>query len=458
MPDRVLVVEDEETLRRNLARYLEQQGYQVTTAGTAEEAAGIVAESGPFDAAVVDVRLPGRDGLSLAAELSPQDTVIVAMTAYGTLDSAIDALHSGVHDLLVKPLVLKELGQRLARLLELRRVLHENTRLRRLLGQGEDGAGQAVARSAAMAKVMALAAQVAPSATTVLIEGESGAGKEVVARSIHEGSPRRDRPFLAVNVSALPETLAESQMFGHEKGSFTGADASSEGWFRGARGGTLFLDEMGDLALPLQVKLLRVLETKEVLPVGSTRPVKVDVRIIAATNADLQQAVQAKRFRSDLYYRLSSFRIRVPALRERPEDIPALARHFLCRHRKDHGVAVEGFDPHAMSALLTYPWPGNVRELSNAVERAVVVCRGKLISPEDLPPEVTGAAATRGGTYQEAMAEFERALLASELERTGGDRREAARALGVSLATLYRRIEKLGLRPGGPSPTQETTP
>ena len=450
MADRVLVIEDEETLRHNLARYLEQEGYEVACAGSAEEAQAQVLSSGPFDAALVDVRLPGKDGLSLAAELSPEQTVIMAMTAYGTRDTAIDALRAGAHDFLIKPVSLKDVGARLARALEFRHVLAENRRLRRLMGQA-DTPGGAVARSEAMARAFALARQVAPTASTVLLEGESGSGKEVVARAIHEASPRRDRPFLAVNVSAVPEPLAESLLFGHEKGSFTGAEAASAGWFRSARDGTLFLDEIGDLPLAIQVKLLRALESKEILPLGASRPLKAECRIIAATNADLQQAVQQKRFRSDLYYRLAGLKIRVPPLRERPDDIPALARHFLGRHREAHRRAVEGFDGGAMRALLTYAWPGNVRELCNAVERAVVVCAGALISAVDLPPEVAGQAVRSAG-YQEAMADFERALIRSTLERVGGDRREAARVLSLSLATLYRRVEKLGLNDDHTSP------
>ncbi|MBI3186206.1 MAG: sigma-54-dependent Fis family transcriptional regulator [Myxococcales bacterium] len=443
MPDRILVVEDEETLRKNLGRYLEQQGYQVCCSGSAEEAVEEVARQ-DFDVALVDIRLPGRDGLSLAGDLSARDVAIVVMTAYSSVESVIDALHSGVHDYLVKPLLLKDVGVKLARVCEHRRLARENARLRRILGSRGEEQGP-IARSRVMLDLLAFVRQVAASTSTVLIEGESGSGKEVVARALHDSSPRREGPFVAVNMTAIPDTLVESQLFGHEKGAFTGADSAREGLFRAASFGTLFLDEIGELSMPNQAKLLRALEGKEIIPVGGSRSVKVDTRVVAATNADLGKLVSEKRFRSDLYYRLGAIRVKVPPLRERPEDIPALAQHFLARHTSEHKRAIAGFDSAAVRKLLTYGWPGNVRELSNVVERSVVVCTGSTIGVADLPPEVTGTAAEDAG-YVESMADFERALLRSTLERVGGDRREAARLLGLSLATLYRRIEKLGLK------------
>ncbi|MHB8878105.1 MAG: sigma-54 interaction domain-containing protein, partial [Myxococcaceae bacterium] len=260
-----------------------------------------------------------------------------------------------------------------------------------------------------------------------------------------------DSPFIAVNMTAIAESLVESQLFGHEKGAFTGAESAREGLFRAASGGTLFLDEIGDLSLPHQAKLLRALEAKEIIPVGGSRPLKIDCRIIAATNADLATAVQEKRFRSDLYYRLAAIKLKVPPLRERPEDIPPLAEHFLARHCLEHHRVISGFESGALRRLLAYPWPGNVRELSNAIERATVVCAGSVLTTADLPPEVAGVEAPEaGGGYHESLDSFERTLLRSTLERAGGDRKEAARVLGLSLATLYRRIEKLGLKEGVP--------
>lgn len=445
MAERILVVEDEETLRRNLGRYLEQQGYQVTCAGSAEEALDQASRL-DFEVALLDIRLPGRDGLSLAADLSGRDVAIIVMTAYGSIDSVIDALHSGVHDYLIKPLLLKDVGAKVARMCEHRRLVRENTSLRRMLGS-EPEEEAPVARSRLMVDLLGFVRQVAGSTSTVLIEGESGSGKEVVARALHSASVRKAGPFMAVNMTAIPDTLVESQLFGHERGAFTGADSAREGLFRAAASGTLFLDEIGDLSLQNQAKLLRALEAKEIIPVGSSKAVKVDARVVAATNADLGTLVAEKRFRSDLYYRLSAIRVKVPPLRERPEDIPALAQHFLLRHCAEHRRAISGFDGAAVRKLLSYSWPGNVRELSNVVERATVVCPGEIIGVAELPPEISGSSAPEEAAgYVDAMADYERALLRSTLERVAGDRREAARLLGLSLATLYRRIEKLGLK------------
>jgi DNA-binding NtrC family response regulator len=450
MAERVLVVEDEQRLRENLVRYLARQGHEVEGYGSAED----LLAAGPleFDVALIDIRLPGKDGLTLAQEihLTSPDTLVLVMTAYDSVQSAVDALRAGVQDYLVKPVRLEEVARKIEMLCEHRRLLRENAALRAKLARLDEtrAASWPVVRSPAMAALMEFVKQVASSHSTVLIEGESGSGKEVVARVLHDASPRRDGPFLAVNVNAIPESLIESHLFGHERGSFTGAEGARQGLFRAASGGTLFLDEIGDLPLPNQAKLLRVIESKEILPVGSDRPVRVDVRIVAATNRDLKSFVEEKRFRSDLYYRLSAIRIKVPPLRERPEDVSALAQFFLERHAREHGRPVVGFDTASMRRLLAYPWPGNVRELSNVVERATVVCSGKLVTVADLPPEVAGRAGSEGSAYHEAMSDFERALIASTLERVDGDRREAARILGISLATLYRRLEKLGLKEG----------
>jgi two-component system, NtrC family, response regulator AtoC len=447
MPERVLIVEDEETLRENLARYLGREGYSVRSAGSAEEVleSAIADEA---DVALVDIHLPKLDGLSLASELAKRDVLVVVMTAYGSIDSAVEALDTGVHGYVVKPLRLREIGARVARMCEHRRVLKENARLRRLLAEPRASSG-IIGKSRALEKALALVRQVAPSSSSVLIEGESGSGKELLARALHDGSPRRDGPFVAVNTSAIPDSLAEAELFGHERGAFTGADSPREGLFRSAQGGTLFLDEIGDLPLGQQAKLLRALETKEVVPVGSSRPIRIDCRVVTATNADLDALVREKRFRSDLYYRLSAIRVEVPPLRARSEDIPALAHHFLEVHAKEHNRPVTGIDADAMLRLLGYTWPGNVRQLSNVIERAVVVCANSSLGLADLPAELAGAASVTQGSYHGSMDGFERALLGATLERAGGDRREAARLLGLPLATLYRRIDKLGLKEAG---------
>ncbi len=454
MPDsgaRILVVEDEETLRRNLVRYLEQEGHSVKGLESAETALDAI-EREDFDVAIIDLRLPGRDGISLASDLSMRspDTIILMMTAYGSVESVIEALHTGVHDYMIKPVLLKDVATKVEKLCDHRRLAHENARLRQRVAELGDAP---LVRSRAMSEVFALVRQVASTNTTVLVEGESGSGKEVVARAIHDASPRAKGPFLGFNMAAIPPTLVESHLFGHERGAYTGAEGAREGMFRAASKGTLFLDEIGDMPLGDQAKLLRALESKEIVPVGSDRAVKIDCRIVAATNSDLLELVQAKRFRSDLYYRLAAIRIRVPPLRARLEDIPSLAHVFLERHTREHRRVVKGIDGPAMRRLLAYTWPGNVRELSNVMERATVICAGETIGVADLPPEVVGASSRESAGsdeplegYQEAMSAFERTLIAATLEKTGGDRREAARMLGLSLATLYRRIEKLGLK------------
>jgi two-component system, NtrC family, response regulator HydG len=451
MPERdrnVLVVEDEATLRKNLVRYLEQQGHEVTGCETAEQALAAASDREPA-VAVIDVRLPGRDGMSLATELlerSP-DTGVIMMTSYSSVDSVIEALRMGAQDYLIKPVLLKDVAMKVARLVEHRRLCRENAQLRRQIADlgSASPAGAPIARSRAMTDLFAFARQVGASNATVLIEGESGAGKEVVARLLHESSARRDQPFVAVNMTAVPENLLESHLFGHMRGAFTGADTPREGLFRAAGKGTILLDEIGDMPLGQQAKLLRTLEAKELYPVGSDRPIRLECRVLASTNADLGERVASKAFRSDLFYRLSAVRLTVPPLRDRPEDIAALAQCFLERHAREHGRAVLGIDGAALRRLLAYRWPGNVRELSNVVERATIVCGGKLITVADLPPELLGAA-EREGDYHDAMADFERALIGATLERADGDRRETARLLGMSLATLYRRIEKLGLK------------
>jgi DNA-binding NtrC family response regulator len=449
MPEQVLVVEDEETLRKNIARYLEREGYEVH-AFCAAESAVISLGDHDYSVAVVDLRLPGRDGITLTGELHARspETAVLLMTAYGSLESVIDALRAGVQDYLLKPVLLKDVARKVAHACEHRRLVRENARFRRQLAERAPPLS-VVARSRVMSDLVALARQIAPSSRTVLIEGESGSGKEVIARLIHDASAHREGPFVPVSVATLPEGAIESCLFGHEKGAYPGAEMRREGLFRAASGGTLFLDDIGELSLPNQAKLLRAIEAKEVLPVGGDLPFTVDARIITASSSDLATLVRERRFRADLYFRLSALRLELPPLRRHPEDIPPLAETFLTRHAREHGRPVIGFDGAATSRLLAYAWPGNVRELSNVVERAALTCPGALITLADLPPELAGAATDEGG-YHQAMTDFERALIRSTLERVGNDRREAARVLGLSLATLYRRLEKLGLKEPGP--------
>jgi DNA-binding NtrC family response regulator len=454
VPDRVLVLEDEDTLRQNIVRYLGQHGCEAVACATVAEGQSAIAGADEIAVALLDVNLPDGDGLSLARALAERhpDAGVVIMTAYGSVDTAIEALHAGAHDFLVKPVRLKDLANKIERLREHRRLLRENVWLRRRLAEAESDGTTPISRSRVMADLLGYVRQVANSNATVLIHGESGAGKEVVARYLHAVSPRRDGPFVAFNVAAIPDNLIESHLFGHEKGAFTGAERAREGLLRTAAGGTVLLDEIGELPPALQAKLLRALDAKEIYPLGSDQPVRVDVRILAATNADLGELERQKKFRSDLYFRLAGIRIEVPPLRQRQADIPALAQHFLGRHNREHGRAVIGIDGPALGRLVAYAWPGNVRELSHVIERAVIVCPGNTVGLTDLPPEVAGRTATSGSGYHDAMAEFESALIRATLERTQGDRREAARLLGLSLATLYRRLERLDLRDVVPAP------
>jgi len=454
--DRILIVEDEELLRQNLVRLLAQDDLQIDAVGTAEEALQAAAQN-DYVVALVDVRLPGKDGIALTSEVlqrSP-DTAVVLMTAYASVASVIDAIHVGAHDYLLKPVLMKEVSRKVSRARDHRRLARENVGLRQRLA--EVGTPEIVAKSQQMRDLLAFVQQIAASTRPVLVQGESGSGKEVLARLLHDASPRRIGPFIAVSMSVIAEHMIESFLFGHEKGVFA-AETQRDGLFRAASGGTLFLDDIGDMPLAHQAKLLRAIEAREVLPVGGDRPVPIDARIVAATSRDLPALVRENRFRADLYFRLSALRVEVPPLRSHTDNIPALVSAFLSRHAKEHGRPLLAVDHAAERCLMAYPWPGNVRELLNVVERAALVCSGGVITVADLPPEISGTRGEEGGGYQQAMEAFERSLIRSTLERVGGDRREAARALGLSLATLYRRIEKLGLKDIPSSPSPRDTP
>ncbi|MFO0590044.1 MAG: sigma-54 dependent transcriptional regulator [Polyangiaceae bacterium] len=451
MTERLLIVEDEETLRRNLTRFLQRDGRDVDAFGSAEEALEVAGDR-EYAVALLDVRLPGKDGITLAAELTARwpDTAILLMTAYASVESVVDAMRAGAQDYLLKPVLMKEVARKVTIALDHRRLRSENTRLRQRLHAIEKPV--VIAKSKEMRDLLAYVRQIAASTKPVLFQGESGSGKEVLARTLHEASPRAMGPFVAVSMTAIAEDMIESCLFGAEPGVF-GSDTRRDGLFRAASGGTLFLDDVGDIPMAYQAKLLRVIEAHEVIPVGSDRPVQTDVRIVAATNLDLAALVREKRFRGDLYFRLGALRVDVPPLRAHPEDIPPLASHFLVVHAREQTRGVLGCDAAAEQRLMAYSWPGNVRELWNVMERAALVCSGHEVTVADLPPEIAGARTDEPGGYNQAMESFERALLRSTRERCNGDRREAAQALGMSLATLYRRVEKLGLKetPGAAS-------
>ncbi len=441
MNDPILVVDDEAVLRNNLARYLRLQGYEVETAGSGEEALAAL-ESTTFRLVLTDLRMPGMDGLALIRHLQTEhpDALTVLMTAYASVESAVEALRVGASDYLLKPIALDALGRKVADLLE-KRDLHE--RVRRLRQEVRERAGiDLVGHSPAMAAVESLITQVAPTPANVLLEGESGTGKEVVARALHERSDRSDRDFIAVNLAAQPETLVDATLFGYEKGAYTGATGARDGVFRAARGGTVFLDEVGELPLATQTKLLRVIENREVVPLGSDRPRKVEFRLVAATNRPLRQAIDEGRFREDLYFRLNVMRIELPPLRQRLDDLPELSRRLLERHARSLGRATPRLTTEALTKLRSHGWPGNVRELSNVLERSVLLTRGPWIDAGDLPDPDTGG---RTANLREAMERFERAHIQQVLSRCDGDKRQASEALGVHLATLYRHIERLGI-------------
>jgi two-component system response regulator PilR (NtrC family) len=445
----ILVAEDEASVRESLADLLRDESYQVTTA--VDGAAAISAlDTSEFDLVLSDVRMPGADGLAVlrhSREVAPQ-TLVLLMTAHATVDSAVEALRRGAQDYLLKPIMLEDVLHKINYLLEHRQLAWENQMLRNMADRKWDF-DSLVGRSGAMREVMNLIRRVAPTPSTVLITGESGAGKEIVARGIHHFSELRDRIFLPVNCGAIPETLLESQLFGHMRGSFTGAISNQEGLFQRARGGTIFLDEISDLPLSLQVKLLRVIETKEVLPVGASTPVKVDIRVIAASNRDLGREVEQGRFRDDLYYRLNVFGIEVPPLRDRREDIPLLVEHFVRLHNRELKKNCNGADSATLKVLMSLPWKGNVRELDNVIEHAMILAEGDWITVRDLPralQQEVGFPAPVGDDLRNALRAYEKAHIQAVLAKVNHDKKVAAERLGVSLSSLYRKIEELDIR------------
>jgi two-component system response regulator PilR (NtrC family) len=446
--DAILVADDEPGIRTSLAEVLRDAGYRVETA--ADGAAALAAlETNDFSAIVTDLRMPGADGLAVlqrARQVSPQ-TIVILMTAHATIDTAVEALRQGAIDYVLKPIIFDDLLGKIARALEHRQAIWEAQQLRHESEERYDFA-QLVGKGPQMSAVFQLLTKVAPTKSTVLITGESGTGKEVIARAIHHYSQVADRIFLPINCAAIPESLLESQLFGHVRGAFTGAIASQEGLFSRARNGTIFLDEIGEMPLALQSKLLRAIEAKEILPVGSTDPVTIDVRIIAASNRDLKKMADEGTFREDLYYRLAVIEIALPPLRERREDIPPLVEYLVRRHNREMKRAYRGVDNAAMKVLLSQTWKGNVRELDNAIEHAMIVGDGEWITSPHLPRSVNTDAppvANAGDDLREALRAYERVHIETVLKRTQGDKRVAAERLGLSLSSLYRKIDELGI-------------
>ncbi|MCP9448463.1 MAG: sigma-54 dependent transcriptional regulator [Nitrospira sp.] len=455
----ILVADDDAVARELLAEALRKEGYTVDAYASGEETIAR-GRRGNVDLVLTDLRMGAVDGLAVLREfkrMSP-DTVVVVLTAFGSLEGAIEAIKQGAYDYLAKPFKKEDIKLVVKRGLEHRRLLQENARFRQEL-KSRDQWSPLVGSSPAMMEVYKLVARVAANKSTVLLQGESGTGKELIARAIHAHGPRRDKPFIPVNCGALPDTLLESEMFGYEKGAFTGAVGNKVGLFESANGGTLFLDEIGDLGKDLQVKLLRVMQDHEVRRVGSTTSTKVDVRIIAATNQNLEQLVKEGRFRDDLYYRLKVVPIVLPSLAERREDIPMLVHHFLQKFSGGANQTVHGLLPETMAILTRYRWPGNVRELENVIERAVSLSHGPLLTPEDLPAAIRLGAQAEQDSKQPRCDQTDEAYLTLEevekrhlirvLKETRGNKVKAAKILGIDRRTLYRMAERFGLDLGG---------
>ena len=442
----VLVIDDEEDLRWALAKALSQDGYTVLTAGRAAEGLEVL-ERQSVSLVLLDLKLPDMDGLDVLPRIKQRHpgTPVIMITGYGTIETAVQALKRGAAGYVTKPFDLHELRLVVRRILEINRLHNELDFLRSELTRNYQ---DLVGCSKAILELRELIRRVAPTDATVLITGESGTGKEVVAVAIHRLSPRRDGPFVPVNCAAVPEHLLESELFGHEKGAFTGAVKRHIGRFEVAHRGTIFLDEVAEMPPAMQVKLLRVLQDKSFTRVGGGETVRVDMRVIAATNRPIEEAVAGGRFREDLYYRLNVVRIHIPPLRERKEDIPLLVRHFLQRFRPYYQSP--GITEEAMALLCRYHWPGNVRELQNVVERALILCQGEEIQPRHLPRELQNGPShllpcLPAGSEDMTLEQVEKVLIQRALAKTGGNRTQAARLLGISRSALLYRMHKFGL-------------
>lgn len=440
----MLIVDDETSALESLRQIFEREGFSVDCASNAEEALELL-RLRDYPVVLADLRMPGMDGLDLlrAIKATRPDTEVVIMTAYGSIEKAVEAMREGAYDFVTKPLKRPLVVRSVTRACEKAELRAENIALRAEL-EAVAGERTIIGTSPAMRKVMETVAQVASASATVLLQGESGTGKELIAREIHRRSPRAKGPFIAVNCAAIPVTLLESELFGHERGAFTGAYARREGRFKLADGGTLFLDEVADMDPMVQAKLLRVLQEGEFERLGGTQTIKTDVRVIASSNKPLLDLVREGKFREDLYYRLNVITIHLPPLRERPEDIPLLAQHFLVRFAKRNRKDVRAISREAMEILMMHDWPGNVRELENTIEHAVVLCRGDTIRAEDLPDLIASDAHARKyltiqlGT---PLEEIEQQVIQQTLRMTKGNKRLAAQLLGIATRTIYRKIE-----------------
>jgi two-component system, NtrC family, response regulator HydG len=448
----ILVVDDDHAHRTMLKTLVGGWGYEVTEASDGLEAVQMVRDR-PFDLVLMDIRMVKVSGIEALSEIKSYNPAIpiIMMTAYASVDTAVETLKKGAYDYLTKPLDFDELRFAMERAMDHSQLKQENRILRESLG-GRFDRRNIIGRSGPMERLLETVAQVAPSEATVLVVGESGTGKELIAGAIHHNSQRKEGPLVKMNCAAVTETLLESELFGHEKGSFTGAYKRKEGRFVQAEGGTLFLDEVSEMSLAMQAKILRVLQEMEITRVGGEGPLKVDVRLVAATNKDLMQEIEAGRFREDLFYRLNVVTLKIPPLRERPEDIPLLAQHFVKEFARKNQKPVKGFTPQAMDRLLKYGWPGNVRELMNAVERAVVLSRSDYLGDEAFAPALPAGPDEEKpeqiegkGPANLPLEEVEKTTILNTLEAAGGNKSETARRLGITRRTLHKKLKKYGL-------------
>jgi DNA-binding NtrC family response regulator len=446
MKPKILIVDDEPDICKALEFLLKREGYSVTSANSGEDAIEkLKAES--FDVVITDLKMGKVDGITVlekAKEIN-HDMPVIMMTAFASIESAVEAMKKGASDYIVKPFLNEEIKLTIKKVIEQKKIINENIALKQQISQ-RMACRDFVANSESMLKIVETLEKVIPTKSNIMILGESGTGKGLLAELVHCNSPRRDRPFISINCSAIPEGLLESELFGYKKGAFTGAVSDKLGLIPLAHQGTLFLDEIGDMPVNLQAKLLKVLETGEVYPLGETKPKIVDVRIISATNVDIENRIKEGKFREDLYWRLNVIEIKIPPLRERKDDIEMLARHFIDKFSEEHKKNIKGIDRQALSILLEYSWPGNVRELGNVIERAVVLTDGDYITADNLPDKLKKAEhEMQLSTLKTYLSDYEKNLLIKLYEAHNRDKEETAKALGIDLATLYRKFKKYGI-------------
>lgn len=441
---RVAVVDDESIVRTRLQKALSKESYTVEVFGSGEEFLKSQ-ELRQFDLVFLDLKLPGMNGIQVLKDVKSRfsETEVILITGYASIDSVIESVKLGAFHYVAKPLKLDEIRHLATRALEHKRLLEENRELKSLL-EPADGWGDMIGISAGMKEVFSMVSKVAPLDCNILIQGDSGTGKELVARSIHRQSRRKDRSFVAFNCGGFAEELIASELFGYQRGAFTGATATKIGILETAHGGTVFMDEIGDMLLPMQGKLLRVIQERQIIRVGANKPIQLDLRFIAATNRDLKRAVKEGRFREDLYFRLNVVQITLPNLMERKEDIPILIRHFLTKYSRKFSKRISGIDSRAEQILFTYTYPGNVRELENIIERAVALAEGETLGTQDLPPDLRGYSVTTYGKWP-SLEEREREYLEKVLDHTDHDLSRTARILELPRTTLWRKMRKYGL-------------